>query len=67
MSKDIISSGNADHECYAIFYGTKAEVDAKQEEYLRQYHPFGYSTRTVYKRKENGEWVCRMTRWHSCD
>jgi len=69
VGRDIISYGNTDAECYAIFYGTKTEVDAKQENYLGQYHPHGYSTRTEYKYKDKntGEWCCRMSRWHSCD
>jgi len=69
MTKDTISSGHSDAECYAIFYGTKSEVEKKRDDYLRQYHPHGYNTQVTFfgKSKKTGEWCCRLSRWHSCD
>lgn len=46
---------------------TKASLQTRIDQYLRNYHPMGYGTRVRSTKEVDGVWKATVSRWESCD
>jgi hypothetical protein len=48
-------------------FETREQAEAFKANYLRSFHPCGYGTWLEVFELEDGRWVCKGSRFSSCD